>query len=458
MSVPIPATHPSAPDDPPASRVVEQPTDPQRPNIVVIGGGFAGLTFCKRCRIPGVEIILIDRQNHHLFQPLLYQVAMAALAATDVASPLRGVLSRRRDITNLMAEVTLIDPQRKRVVMGESEISYDYLVLAAGGHTSYFGRDEWEEHAPGLKNLDDALRIRRNLLTAFESAETTLDTAEQERLMTIVVVGGGPTGVELAGAMGELVQRVFRRDFRRIDVRSTRVILVESNERLLKVYPPELSASAKRQLEELGVEVRLGVRVNHVTDSFVELNDGSVIQTRNVLWGAGVSASPLTAAFRDHAELDRGGRIKVLPDLSVPGHPEVFALGDLVSLKDADGQEVPGVAPAAMQMGKHAARIVAAEFRHGKRPPDQRPAFDYWDKGSMATIGRKRAVAWMGKVRISGLFAWLAWLGVHLMFLVTFRNKLSVFVQWCFAYFTYSRGARIIIPKAQQVPESAKHV
>ena len=457
MTTPDPtADNPPAPA--PTPTPVEQPTDPQRPNVVVIGGGFAGLTFCKHCQIPGVEIILIDRQNHHLFQPLLYQVAMSALAATDVASPLRGVLNRRRDITSLMAEVSRIDPQRRRVVMQDSEIHYDYLVLAAGGRTSYFGRDEWEEHAPGLKTLDDALRIRRNLLTAFETAETTLDTAEQERLMTIVIVGGGPTGVELAGAMGELVQRVFRRDFRRIDVRSTRVILVESNERLLKVYPPELSASAKRQLEELGVEVRLGVRVNHVTDSFVELNDGSTIQTRNVLWGAGVSASPLTRSFADDAELDRGGRIKVLPDLSIPGHPEVFALGDLATLTDADGQEVPGVAPAAMQMGKHAAKLVTAEFRHGKQPPEKRPAFDYWDKGSMATIGRKRAVAWMGKIRISGLLAWLAWLGVHLMFLVTFRNKLSVLIQWCFAYFTYSRGARIIIPEAQKVPESAKHV
>ena len=437
--------------------MIEQPTDPSRPNIVVIGGGFAGLTFCQKCRVPGVEIILIDRQNHHLFQPLLYQVAMSALAATDIAAPLRGVLSRRRDITSLMAEVTAIDPARRMVVMGDSEICYDYLVLAAGGRTSYFGNDHWEEHAPGLKTLHDAIRIRRNLLTAFESAESTMDTDEQERLMTIVVVGGGPTGVELAGAMGELVQRVFRRDFRRIDVRSTRIILIESNERLLKAYPPDLSASAKRQLEELGVEIRLGVRVNNVTESCVELNDGNIIQTRNVLWGAGVSASPLTRAFADSAELDRGGRIKVLPDLSVPGHPRVFAIGDLAAIIDVDGQDVPGVAPAAMQMGKHVAALIKQEYKRGPRPPDQREGFDYWDKGSMATIGRKRAVAWFGKLHISGIFAWLAWLGVHLMFLVSFRNKISVFIQWCFAYLTYQRGARIVIPRDQKVPEAAKH-
>lgn len=441
--------------------MIEQPTDPDRPNLVVIGGGFAGLTFCQHCKVPtrpnepAPEIILIDKQNHHLFQPLLYQVAMAGLAATEIAAPLRGVLSKRSDITCLMDEVTSIDPERKRVVMGDREIAYDYLVLAAGGRTSYFGNDHWEKHAPGLKTLHDALRIRRRVLTAFEKAETTLDTAEQERLMNIVVVGGGPTGVELAGAMGELVQKVFYRDFRRIDVRTARVILIESNERLLKVYPEELSASAKKQLEQLGVEVKLGVRVSNVEATHVELNDGSTIQTRNVLWGAGVAASPLTAAFADSAELDRGGRIKVLPDLSVPGYPDVFAVGDLVNMLDKDGQPVPGVAPAAIQMGKHVAKLVKDEYKTGKKSPEARDAFDYWDKGSMATIGRKRAVAMVGKLKISGFFAWLAWLGIHLMFLVTFRNKLSVLLQWCYSYLAFRRGARIIIPKNDDHPEVA---
>lgn len=445
METPPPPLH--AASDPAASPAIEQPTDPARPNVVVIGAGFAGLTFCKRFRRrPGnAEIVLIDRQNHHLFQPLLYQVAMAALSATDIAAPIRSVLARRRDITSLLADVTGIDPVRKRVTTTEGFVPYDYLVLAAGGRTSYFGNDHWEKHAPGLKTLDDALRIRRNVLTAFERAETTLDTDEQERLMTIVVVGGGPTGVELAGSMAELIHRVFKRDFRRIDIATARVILIESNPRLLKVYPESLSQSALKQLQSLGVEVRLGVRVSDVDALGVELNDGTRIETRNVLWGAGVAASPLTEAFPD-APRDRGGRIEVLPDLSVPGHPEVFAVGDLIRLTDPDGQQVPGVAPAAMQSGAHAAKLIATELKVGPQPPAQRPAFDYWDKGSMATIGRRRAVAWFGKLRFGGLPAWLAWLGVHLMFLVTFRSKVSVFIQWCYAYLSFGRGARIITP------------
>lgn len=427
--------------------MIEQPTDSDRPNVVVIGGGFGGLTFCQNLKPTQAEILLLDKQNHHLFQPLLYQVAMAGLAATEIAAPLRGVLGKRRDITCLMAEVTAIDPQRQMVVMHDKEIYYDYLVLAAGGRTSYFGNDHWDKHAPGLKSLNDALRIRRRVLTAFEKAEASLDTAEQQRLMTIVVVGGGPTGVELAGAMGELVQTVFRPDFRRVEIRNTRIILVESNDRLLKTYPPELSASAQRQLESLGVEVRLGTRVSDVDAAGVDLNDGSRIETRNVLWGAGVAASPLTAAFAKDAEIDRAGRIKVNPDLSIPKHPNVFAIGDLVSIVDKDGQPVPGVAPAAMQMGKHAAKLIEHELTRGATPSDQREAFAYWDKGSMATIGRKRAVAWVGKLRFSGFPAWLAWLFIHLTFLTTFRNKLSVLFQWVYAFFTYRRGARIIIPK-----------
>ena len=431
----------------PRQQLSVQPTDAGRPNVVVIGAGFAGLAFCKRFRgRPGnAEVVLIDRQNHHVFQPLLYQVAMAALSVTDIAAPIRSVVARRPDVTSLLADVTGIDPVAKRVHTSEGEVPYDYLVLAAGGRTSYFGNDHWEKHAPGLKTLEDALRIRRNVLTAFERAETTLDTEEQERLMTLVVVGGGPTGVELAGSMAELILQVFKRDFRRIDVKSARVILIESNPRLLKVYPESLSASARKQLESLGVEVRLGVRVSDVDARGVELNDGTRIETRNVLWGAGVAASPLTEAFPD-APRDRAGRIKVLPDLSVPGHPEVFAVGDLISLTDPDGQQVPGVAPAAMQTGQHAAKLIAAELSASPRPPAERPAFDYWDKGSLATIGRRRAVAWFGKLRFSGLLAWLAWLGVHLMFLVTFRSKVSVLIQWAYAYLNFGRGARIITP------------
>ena len=424
--------------------------------VVIVGGGFAGINAAKKLgNKKGVRVKLLDQRNHHLFQPLLYQVALAALSPAEIATPIRTVLSPYRNVEVYLTNVEGVDFNTKEVQTDNGIFEYDYLILACGANHSYFGNDHWERHAPGLKTLHDALRIRRRVLTAFEQAETTLDTAEQERLMTIVVVGGGPTGVELAVAMCELVQKVFHRDFRRIDVRTARVILIESNKRLLKVYPEELSASAKQQLEELGVEVRLGVRVSNVEATHVDLNDGTSIQSRNVLWGAGVGASPLTAAFADTAELDRGGRIKVMPDLSVPGHPDVFAVGDLVNMTAPDGQPVPGVAPAAMQMGKHVAKLIEQEYKTGTKPPDQREAFRYWDKGSMATIGRKRAVAMVGRFKISGFFAWLAWLGIHLMFLVSFRNKVSVLIQWMYSYLAFRRGARIIIPKNDDQPEVA---
>ncbi len=424
--------------------MIEQPTDPKRPNIVVVGAGFAGLSFVQNCKGTGAEILLIDKQNHHLFQPLLYQVAMSGLAATEIAAPIRSIFSKRRDVTCLMAEVKGLDTERQMVHMDTHKLHYDYLILAAGGETSYFGQDHWKKHAPGLKTLNDALRMRREVLTSFERAEASLNTAEQDRLMTIVVVGGGPTGVELAGAMAELVHRTFRCDFRRIDTRTARVILVEGNDRLLKTYPEELSASAQRQLESMRVEVMLDARVAEVDGYGVTLLDGTRIETENVLWSAGVQASALTQALG--VETDRARRIPVKADLSVPGLPNVFAVGDVVNVVDADGQPVPGVAPAAMQMGKHAARVVCHEVMHGPRPPEARPAFDYWDKGSMATIGRKRAVAWFGRLRISGMVAWLAWLLVHLLFLVSFRNKLAVLTEWVYSYVTFRRGARIIVP------------
>ena len=428
--------------------MIEQPTDAARPNVVVIGAGFAGLNFCQALPRTHAEIILIDKQNHHLFQPLLYQVAMAALAATEIASPIRQVFAKRKDITVMMDAVSEIDTENRFVVMENERIYYDYLILAAGARTTYFGNDEWQEHAPGLKSLNDALRMRREILCAFEKAELSLNTSEQERLMTIVVVGGGPTGVELAGSMAEMVQRTFRADFRRIDPRNARIILVDSGDRVLKAYPEDLSASAKRQLESLGVMVRLNTRVKNVDAEGVDLNDGTRIEAGNVLWGAGLQASELTDTL--DVPKDRAGRIQVLPDLSVPGHPEIFAIGDLATLRDKNGEEVPGVAPAAIQMGKFVARIVHHQLRHGSKPPEDRPAFAYWDKGIMATIGRKRAVAWIGRLHISGVLAWLAWLGVHLLFLVSFRNKLVVLIQWFFHYCTFGRGARIIIPDDNQ--------
>lgn len=407
----------------------------------MLGAGFAGMAFCKRFK-GDADIILVDQHNHHLFQPLLYQVAMAGLAAPEIAAPVRSVFRKYPHVASHMATVTGIDLTAQQVLFGEYALRYDYLVIACGGVTTFFGNDAWAEHALGLKTLDDAMAIRRRILTSFERAENTDDAGERQRLMTIVVVGGGPTGVELAGAMGELARQVFRKDFRRIDTDSTRIILVQSGDRLLDGYPEDLSDSAKAQLEELGVEVRLNTRVTDVTECCVTLNDGDTIETINVLWGAGVVASPLTRKLG--VELDRGGRIIVDRDLAIPGWANVFAVGDVASVKQSDGTPVPGVAPAAMQMGRHVADRVMAELRSRSGELRHRAPFEYFDKGSMATIGRSRAVAWIGKLKFTGFTAWLAWLGVHLMFLVSFRNKIAVLLSWMYSYFTFRRGARII--------------
>jgi NADH dehydrogenase len=412
------------------------------PHIVVLGAGFAGLAFAQKFPAGLARITVVDRQNHHLFQPLLYQVATAGLAAVDIAQPTRAILRRIPNLTVLMAEVTAIDLAAKRVRHTQGELNYDYLVLALGGQTSYFGHAEWEQFAPGLKTLDDALRIRRRVLMAFEQAEAEADEARRKELMTIVVVGGGPTGVELAGTFSELARTVLRRDFDNIDPGKARVMLVEGGPRVLAAFPEDLSASAQRQLEQLGVEVRLGQHVKDIRANEVEMPTGEVIRAGNIIWAAGVGAVPLTRALG--LETDRAGRLKVLPDLSLPGHPEVFATGDLAALVDANGVTVPGVAQGAMQMGTHAARIIAAELRARATPPPDRPAFAYHDKGNMATIGRSAAVAQIGNLHFSGYPAWLAWLGLHLVFLLGFRNKISVLVQWIYSYFTYKRGARII--------------
>jgi NADH:ubiquinone reductase (H+-translocating) len=416
-------------------------TENKGPHIVVLGAGFGGLTFCQRFHCRGARITLVDRQNHHLFQPLLYQVAAAGLAAPDIAQPIRSILSDRENVTVLLDNVLDINLREKTVRCEVNHLSYDYLVLALGGTTSYFGHPEWEQSAPGLKSLDDALRIRRRILLAFEKAENTEDAEECRRLMTIVVVGGGPTGVELAGAFAELTRYVLQGDFRRINPRQARVILIEAGPRLVAQFPPELSASAERQLNKLGVEVRTRTRVKNLTPGCVEL-EGEAIYAENVIWAAGVSASPLTRKLG--VELDRAGRIKVNPDLSVPAYPEVFAIGDLAFIVDKDGQTVPGVSPAAMQMAKHVARIIEDESTRGPARDGAHPAFDYWDRGSMATIGRSAAVAKIGKLEFSGFPAWFAWLVVHLIFLIGFRNKIAVFFNWAYSYFTYKRGMRII--------------
>ena len=427
---PIPAIDPSPPDE---------------PHIVVIGAGFAGLNFCRKFR-GSARITLVDKHNHHLFQPLLYQVAMSELAAPDIAEPTRSLFARRRPVTVLMDEVERIDLDARVVHCCQQSIPFDYLVLAAGGRTSYFGNDDWAHHAPGLKTLEDAFRIRQRVLTSFERAENSTDTAEQEKLLTFVVVGGGPTGVELAGALADLAKRAFRRDFRRIDTSLARIILIDGGDRLLKQFPLELSDSAKKQLEQFGVEVRLKLRVQHIASDHVELNDGTSIHTPNIIWGGGVVAVPLTETLG--IDLDRAGRVRVEPDLSIPGYPHAFALGDIAVIHDQDGNEVPGVAPAAMQMGKHAARLIKNELRDGRRSPPDRDAFAYHDKGIMATIGRSKAVAWSGKLKLTGFTAWLAWLFIHLLFLVGFRNKVMVLIQWFVAYVRFKPGARILFSPA----------
>jgi NADH dehydrogenase len=411
------------------------------PHIVVLGAGFGGLTFCQKIPDGVARITVIDRQNHHLFQPLLYQVASAGLSAPDIAQPIRAILAKKPNLNVLMAEVTGVDFVSRRVVHDSGEIAYDYLVLALGGVTSYFGHPEWERHAPGLKSLDDALRIRRKILCAFERAEAETDPVKQQELMNIVVVGGGPTGVELAGAFAELARTVLRRDFEHIDPAKAHILLIEGGPRVLATFPPELSASAQRQLEHLGVEVRTGLKVEEIRDGEI-VAGGKILRAANLIWGAGVGGNPL--AKKLGVGLDRAGRIKVQPDLSLPGHPEVFAIGDMVALVDKNGVAVPGVSPAAMQMGAHVAKIIVAEWQKGHADVSQRAAFGYWDKGTMATIGRSAAVAQIGKLKFSGWPAWAAWLFVHLIFLVSFRSKLSVLIQWTYSYFTYKRGARVI--------------
>src|SRR5213593_2841352 len=410
-------------------------------HVVVLGAGFGGLTFCQTFNHPDTHITLVDRQNHHLFQPLLYQVATAGLSAPEIAQPVRSILSNRPRVTVLLKSVVDFNLAEKKIVLEKNTLSHDYLVLALGGVTSYFGHPEWEQFAPGLKSLDDALRIRRHILLAFEKAENATDASERDRLMTIVVVGGGPTGVELAGAFAELARHVLKSDFRRIDPTQARIVLIEAGPRVLAHLPPKLSASAQGQLEKLGVEVRTGTKVKNIIQGRVELENGQVIEAENIIWAAGVSASPLTNKLG--VELDRAGRVKVNPDLSPPGHPEVFAIGDMALVLDDEGKPVPGVSPAAMQMAKHVARIIRDELGLGRQRA-ARPPFRYWDKGTMATIGRSAAVAKIGKIEFNGFLAWVAWLFVHLIFLIGFRNRLAVLLQWAYSYVAYKRGARII--------------
>src|SRR6266403_4958215 len=407
-----------------------------RPHIVIIGAGFGGLSAAMQLGKVDANVTVIDRRNYHLFQPLLYQIATAALSPADIAAPIRGILNDFSNTEVILAEVKSVNVAAKTVNIGDREIAYDYLILATGARHSYFGHDEWEKLAPGLKSLEDAIEIRRRLLLAFEYAEKMTDEAEKKAAMTFVVIGGGPTGVEMAGAIAEISRHTLAKDFRHIDPSQARVILIEGEQRLLAAFPEDLSASARKQLEDLGVEVRTGARATKLSEAGVEVN-GEFIPCRVKIWAAGNTASFVGKTLG--APVDRCGRVIVNDDLTIPGHPEVQVIGDLANFPHQTGQPLPGISPVAMQQGRHAARHVLS-MTQGRKP--QR--FRYWDKGTMATIGRNKAVADLRFMHLSGLPAWLAWLFVHIVFLVGFRNRLVVLFQWAWAYLTFDKGARLI--------------
>ena len=414
-----------------------EPGEERRPHVVVIGGGFAGLHATRELARAPVRITLLDRRNHHLFQPLLYQVATAALNPSDIAYPIRSVLRRQKNARVLLADVTRIDTAARRVEFDGGAIDYDDLIVATGATHSYFGHLDWERLAPGLKTIEDAIDIRRRVFLAYEAAERETDPALRREWLTFVVVGAGPTGVELAGALSEIALHTLVRDFRAIDPTIARVILIEGMDRVLPPYPPGLSDKAGRQLQRLGVQVRTGAMVTAIDERGVELRGGERIPARTVLWAAGVAASPLAGSLG--APLDRAGRVQVGADLSLPHHPEVFVVGDAAQVAQPDGKPVPGVAPAAIQEGRHAARQIRRDLAGQPRQP-----FRYRDKGSLATIGRAAAVADLGRVKLSGFPAWLAWWAIHIFFLIGFRSRVLVMFGWAWSYFTFQRGARLI--------------
>ncbi len=417
------------------------------PRVVIVGGGFGGLKAGESlARLP-LQITLIDRSNHHTFQPLLYQVATAGISPAEIAAPIREILRKHENIEVLLGEVRSFDLQRRAVHIHGFDLSYDYLIVAAGATHAYFGHDEWEPFAPGLKTIEDALEMRRRILLAYELAERSAALTGTHRPLNFIVVGAGPTGVELAGTLAEIARKSLADNFRNIDPAKTRVLLLEAGPSVLSAYPEDLRRSAVKQLEHLGVEVRTNSAVSDVRLGQVSVGE-EILPAEVVLWAAGVLASPLGRALR--VPVDRAGRVFVEPDLSIPGHPEVFVIGDLATLKDKHGKLLPGVAPVAMQQGTFVARQIAADLA-GK----PREAFHYLDKGSLATIGRAAAIAQFGKVHISGFLAWLAWLFIHIMFLVGFRNRILVMIQWAWSYLTYERGARLITGESRVVPVSS---
>jgi NADH dehydrogenase len=413
------------------------------PEVVIIGAGFAGLYAARALAKSALRITIVDRRNHHTFQPLLYQVATAALSPGEIAHPIRHIFRNDANISVLLAEPTGFDLEKRKVRINGDELGYDYLIVAAGATHAYFGHPEWATYAPGLKTVEDATEIRRRMLLAFEVAERRARLDHVSEPIQFVVVGGGPTGVELAGALSEIAQTVLASDFRSIDPRSTRVLLIEAGPRILPAFPEELSASAVRQLNSLGVQVMTGSMVTGIDASHVYL-DGRALPASVVLWAAGVSASPLGKMLG--APTDHAGRVLVQPDLTLPGHSEVFVCGDMASLKQGNGKPVPGVAPAAMQMGEFAAKSIVGDLHGASRKP-----FEYLDKGSLATIGRSAAVADVFGLKMSGLTAWLTWLFVHVLFLIGFRSRVQVVWEWLWAYVTFSRGARLITGQSRSV-------
>jgi NADH dehydrogenase len=432
-----------------------------RPVVLIVGGGFAGLAAAKALARAPVEVTLIDRRNHHVFQPLLYQVATASLSPADISAPIRAILRDQRNCQVALAEVTGVDVARRELHLGGGRLPYDYLILAAGATHAYFGHDDWAELAPGLKSLEDATELRRRILLAFESAEYEPGAEARRAALSFGIVGAGPTGVELAGAIQEIAGATLPRDYKHIDTRTTRVVLLEAGDRVLPTFPPELSARAQRDLERMGVEVRLRSAVTRVTPEGVHVGE-EFLPLRNVFWAAGVQASPLGRSLG--VPLDRAGRVIVGPDLAIPGHPEVFVVGDLAAMRSADtGLPVPGVAQGGIQSGSHAGRTIAAEVA-GRATPDGREPFVYRDKGALAVIGKAKAVAHIGRLRAGGFLAWLLWGGVHIAFLVGFRNRLLVLLSWFWNWLLDARDARLItgevrldvpIPKLEGVDREA---
>ena len=409
----------------------------QRPRVVIVGAGFGGLQAAKTLKRAPADVILIDRQNHHCFQPLLYQVATAALSPADVAWPTRHILRDQRNATVLMEEVRGVDMRRKLLHANFGDVAYDYLVIATGAVHSYFGHDEWTDYAPGLKRIEDATRIRRSILIAFEQAELTANTDDRRRLLTFVIAGGGATGVEMAGAIAEVARQTLAADFRRIDPRSARIILIEAGPRLLPSFPPEQSDYVRAALRRAGVDVKTDTRVTKCDAGGVDTDSGR-IDAGTVIWAAGVTASP--AARWLSAEADRAGRVKVNPDLSVPGHPDIFVIGDTAAVTGQAGQPVPAIAPAAKQMGHYVGKLIAARIT-GRAAPGP---FSYMHLGELATIGRRAAVVKLGRLQLKGFVGWMFWAAVHIYFLIGVRNRFIVAFNWLWTYLTFQRGARLI--------------